>query len=188
MDNGKHFWWCCFVSHGNGVPVPYLWPVHNHLWSCCYFTPVLDFGHKTSVLAQWPTKSMSLSNHKCQMTYYLSVGTFQMEHMKTKHTFTSTPMEPLPERPPTHPYSYHAPLLTPPTGSISSSPFVCAFSQWLVITNRHWTMCQWAKDPWSYFLTYVLTPCHKFISHSDSIPCNQHQHQNADNKIHTKKR
>ena len=71
-------------------------------------------------LAHWPAKPMSLSNHKWQITWHLSVDTFQIEHTETT---SNHPYYPLPITTPntlTHHHPYYPPshpcypLSTPP--------------------------------------------------------------------------
>ena len=79
------------------------------------------------LLVHWPAKPMGLSYHKCQITCYLSVDTFQMEHMETMHTHLLPATKP-------HPYPLlPLPTLTPwihlhlvtVTGSVQMSTVNC---------------------------------------------------------------
>ena len=118
-----------------------------------------------------PAKPISLSNHKPQAhTCYLSVDTFQMEHMETTpttHLFhhpLPTPSLPCPTQP-TPTTSYHYPtvyLVPPPTHThplIHLHFHICIhfvlMYKWS-LTIVMCMLCKWATDPWSYFFYNFL--------------------------------
>ena len=97
---------------------------------------------------------MSLSNHKWQVTCYLSMDTIQMGHMETEPTSPSHPILtptlcyplPLVPYPPLYILCSPLPTSTPGSFSVPVSTFV-----------EHWSLfCQKAKDSWSYILVSTI--------------------------------
>ena len=84
----------------------------------------------------------------------LSVDTFQMEYMETTHSTLTTPCHPYSPLQPTthHPYPLPTPTRPQPLDP-SQSPYLLTPSLALLMRM----LCQWAKDPWSYFLSFPLT-------------------------------